>query len=88
MNYSIKGDFSSKEIGGELFIYNRKHSTISSFNATGAFIWGLLNKGLAIDEICRRLCEDYDVLPAEAAKDVSDFVKYLGENGIITFLPE
>ena len=44
MNYSIKGDLSSKEIGGELFIYNRKNSTIYSFNGTGVFIWGMINK--------------------------------------------
>ena len=61
MNYSIKGDISSKEIGGELFIYNRKNSTICSFNGTGVFIWDLLNKGMAFDEISRRLCEEYDV---------------------------
>ncbi|MGB7569411.1 MAG: PqqD family protein [Chitinivibrionales bacterium] len=88
MNYSIKGDLSSKEVGGELFIYNRKDSTISSFNGTGAFIWGLLNKGFSFDKISRRLCEEYDVLPAKAAEDVSDFIKNLGDNGLITFLPE
>ena len=55
MNYSVKGDLSSKEIGGELYIYNRIDSTISTFNGTGAFIWKSLNNGLAFDEISRRL---------------------------------
>jgi hypothetical protein len=88
MNYSVKGDLSSKEIGGELYLYNRKDSTISTFNGTGAFIWKSLNNGLAFDEISRRLCEEYDVLPVEAAADVSDFVKNLGDNGFITLLPD
>jgi hypothetical protein len=88
MTYSIKGDLSSKEIGGELFIYNRINSTICSFNGTGVFIWNLLNKKTPFEEIGRRLCEEYDVLPKEAAQDVSDFVKNLGENGLIAFLPE
>jgi Coenzyme PQQ synthesis protein D (PqqD). len=88
MSYSIKSDISSKEIGGELFIYNRKNSTICSFNGAGVFIWDLLNKKTPFDEISRRLCEEYDVLPKEAALDVTDFVKNLGDNGLIAFLPE
>lgn len=85
MNYSIKGDLSSKELGGELFIYNRKNSTIYSFNGTGVFIWTMLKKGLALEEISRRMCEEYEVLPAEADKDVSDFVNGLENNGLILF---
>jgi hypothetical protein len=88
MKYSIKGDLSTKEIGGELFIYNRKNSTIYSFNGTGVFIWSLVSKLLPFDEISRRLCEEYDVAPAEAEADVSDFVKNLGDNGLITFLQD
>jgi hypothetical protein len=84
MNYSIKGDFSSKKLGGELFIYIRKKSTICSFNGTGVFIWTMLNKGMAFDEISRCLSEEYDVLPEKAAEDVSDFVNDLDNNGLIT----
>jgi len=85
MKYSIKDGLSSKELGGELFIYNRKNTTIYSFNGTGVFIWTLLTKGLAFDEISRRVCEEYDVATAEAAQDVSDFVKDLDTNGLIIF---
>ena len=88
MKYSINGDLSSKEIGGELFIYNRKNSTIYSFNGTGVFIWNMVNKNLAFDEISRRLCEEYDVTPVEAAADVSEFVKNLRDNGLMTVTPE
>jgi hypothetical protein len=88
MNYSIKGDLSSKELGGELFIYNRKNSTIYSFNGTGVFIWTMLNKSVAFDEISRRMSEEYDVLPATAAEDVAAFVKELGEKNLITFHKE
>lgn len=88
MNYSIKSDLSSKEIGGELFIYNRKNSTMYSFNGTGAFIWKLLNRNICLDEISRSLCKEFDVLPAEAETDISDFVKNLSDNGLITLHPE
>jgi hypothetical protein len=88
MKYSINGDLSTKEIGGELFIYNRKNSTIYSFNGTGVFIWNQVSKNLPFDEISRRLCEEYDVTPAEAQNDVSDFVKNLCDNGLIAVAPE
>lgn len=88
MNYSIKGDLSSKEIGGELFIYNRKNSTMYSFNGTGVFIWNMIKQNMAIDEIGHRLCEEYDVLPAIAAKDVSDFINDIKDNGLVSFLKE
>jgi hypothetical protein len=83
MTYSITADLSSKEIGGELFIYNRKNSTIYSFNGTGVFIWNFLVKRLDPDEISRLLCQEYDVSEAEAAKDVSDFVQNLLQNSLI-----
>jgi hypothetical protein len=88
MTYSINGDLSSKEIGGELFIYNRKNSTIYSFNGTGVFIWHMVSKLLPFDEISRLICEEYDVLPAEAEADVSEFVKNLRDNGLMTVTPE
>jgi hypothetical protein len=88
MNYSIKSELSSKEIRGDLFIYNRKNSTMYSFNGTGCFIWKMLNENKPFDEISHCLCKEFDVLPKEAAQDVSDFVKNLGDNGLITFLPE
>jgi hypothetical protein len=88
MKYVINRDLSTKEIGGELFIYNRKNSTIYSFNGTGVFIWNQVSKLLPFDEIGRRLCMEYEVLPAEAEADVSEFVKNLRENGLITVTPE
>lgn len=86
MNYSINGNLSSKEIGGELFIYNRKNSTIYSFNGTGVFIWNMVNKLLPFDEISSRLSAEYDVSTAEAKADIAEFVKNLRDNGLITFL--
>jgi hypothetical protein len=87
MKYAINGDLSSKEIAGELFIYNRKNSTIYTFNGTGVRIWALLKEGVAFDELSWRLCEEYDVSPAEADADVSAFVKNLRDNGLITGHP-
>ena len=86
MNYSIKDNLSSKELGGELFIYNRKNSTIYSFNGTGVFIWNMLKNNMDFNEISQLLCKEYDVLPEVAAKDVSDFVNNLSDNDLITLL--
>jgi hypothetical protein len=88
MNYSIKSDLSTRELGGELFIYCRKNSTIYSFNGTGVFIWNLLKNDVAIDEISSRLCKEYDVSPDEALEDVSNFLRNIENNGLIAFKKE
>jgi len=88
MSYSINSDLSFKDIGGELFIYNRKNSTIYSFNGTGVFIWNGLRENVPVDHIACRLCEEYDVTAAEAQTDVSEFVKKISDNGLVSFAME
>lgn len=88
MNYLITREISSKEIGGELFIYNRKNSTISSFNGTGAYIWNLMSKGLPLEEICSQLIKEYDASPTQASADLSTFVDSLRTNSLITIQEE
>ncbi len=86
MTYEITSDLSIKEIAEELFVYNRKNSTIYSFNGSGVFIWKLVAQHLPFDEISKRLCGEFDVTVSEAEADVADFVKNLLENGLITLL--
>jgi Coenzyme PQQ synthesis protein D (PqqD) len=88
MNYLINGEISSKEIGGELFIYNRRNSTISSFNGTGAFIWSLMSRGLPLEEICAQLIKEYDASSTQAFADVFSFVDSLRTNSLITIQEE
>jgi len=88
MKCTLKNELSSKEIGGELFVYNRINSTISSFNGTGAYIWNLLKKNIPLDEISRLLCEEFDVSLVNSSEDVADFIKTLCDNGFVSIKPE
>lgn len=88
MNYSINSEISSKEIGGELFIYNRRNSTISSFNGAGALIWNLMSSGLPLEEICSQLTKEYDVSPTQAFADIYLFVNSLSTNNLVTIQKE
>ena len=49
----------------------------------GADIWELLTAGLSIDEIAQELNHRYDVDVDTAADDVTRFIGYLAEEGVV-----
>lgn len=47
-------------------------------NEGGAEIWRMFESKMSEDEICGRLCEEYDISLEQAKEDVHDFVAQLG----------
>ncbi len=52
-------------------------------NATGAFLWKLLEKGADAKELAAQLAASYEVDMAQAAHDVEKFLKILQENNLM-----
>ena len=46
-------------------------------NDSGAKLWRMLESGASQAEICRRLCEDYEISMEQAQRDVRDFLEQL-----------
>ena len=66
-------------IGSEAYNPNQ----IMSVNETGAFLWGLLEKGADKQELVDSLTKEYEVDVQTAEKDVDDFLTRLREKALI-----
>ena len=66
-------------IGSEAYVPNQ----IMSVNETGAFLWGLLEKGAEKQELVDSLTKEYDVDAETAEKDVEAFLGRLREKALI-----
>jgi Coenzyme PQQ synthesis protein D (PqqD) len=56
-----------------------------SLNETGCFLWKLLDTEEGIDEegLLKGLCENFEVDPGRAEKDISEFITELIDQGLI-----
>ncbi len=65
---------------GELLEQIRKVITLTG---TGEFIWQLLQEDTTIEEISKKIVEEYEVDLDRATKDTQNFIKQLKEMKII-----
>ncbi len=56
---------------------------IMSLNETGAFLWDILAKGAAPEELVSSLTREYEVDAGTAARDVDVFLASLRERGLL-----
>ena len=66
-------------IGSEAYVPNQ----IMSVNETGAFLWGLLEKGAEKQELIDSLTKEYGIDAETAAKDTEAFLNRLREKALI-----
>ena len=66
-------------IGSEAYAPNQ----IMSLNETGAFLWGLLEKGTDRETLIDALPEEFEVDRQTAEKDVDAFLTQLREKALI-----
>ena len=64
---------------GEVVLLHLESKTYYSLNATGERIWRGLKEGLSLNEISRRLQEEFEVNEEEADRSVRDLVEELCE---------
>lgn len=58
-------------------------ASIYSFNGTGSLIWKLLESPRTVSEIAVVVAREYDVDPAQAQHDVTDFVGEMKSVGLV-----
>lgn len=78
----------SKTISGrledEMVMLDIDQGKYFSLNQTATTIWGLLEKPMDIDEICKRLVEEYDVGIEQCTREANDYVAEMLKLGLIT----
>jgi len=77
MHIKINEELIVRKIDDEVIIYDRNRSHVHSFNATGVFIWTMIEKGCEKEEIVKALIGEFDIDAVTAEVDVGDFCKSL-----------
>lgn len=84
----IKNGFAKRNIAGS-YIVVPVGATIKSFNGmitlneSGAFFWDCFCKETTVDEVVKKVTDEYDVDPERARKDIEKFVDMLQSNGLL-----
>ena len=75
----IKSIYQLREVAGEHMVVStgteeNSFNGVIMLNATGAFLWKLLENGAERDELIAKVLEEYEVDEATAALGVDDFI--------------
>ena len=85
----IDKEFVLREIAGD-YIIIPTGKTILDFNGlitvndVGTLIWKMLQEEVSIEEITKRILEEYDVEESVARADIEEFLGELRKHGILT----
>ena len=84
----ISKEYELKSIGKHFVVARagQSDSIVFAVNETGAFLWRGIEEGLSKEELCRRLCVEYEAEPSEEAQiegDVEEFLTQLKTLGVL-----
>lgn len=83
-----ESDFVTRNIKGETIIVPVKGNvgdldSIYTLNEVGTLVWELIDRQNSLSQIVEAICDEYDITPEEAEKDVIALVGSLEEAGLI-----
>ena len=52
-------------------------SAMITINETGAFLWECLKEDVTEEELCQKLCAEYEIDAQTALEDIREFIKVL-----------
>jgi len=82
--YPAKGkEVVHKEIESKSVLLNLGNGSYYTLNKTGTFIWSLLDRKIAVNQLVELLTESFDVTKDEASKDVFALIANLQKEGLI-----
>ncbi len=78
----IKDGYLLREVAGSNIVVPVGEGTIDfsgviTLNEVGAFIWKILEKGAAKEEVVEKMLSEYDVDKATAEKDIDEYISAL-----------
>jgi hypothetical protein len=79
----LMGDIDWREIDGEIVILDRRQGKYLAVNPSGAVLWPALVEGASEETLVERLVSRYRVDRRRASRDVSAFLDWLGERGLL-----
>ncbi len=88
LQYSRADNLVTRKIAGETVIVSIENSvgdlcSIYTINPTGTMIWEMIGSGSSVHLIIQSICEEYEVTPGEAEKDLEEFMDSLRDAGLL-----
>ena len=74
-------------IEGEAVILSMESKVLRGLNPVGSRIWELIDGQRSLEEITGTIVLEFDVTPADAARDVRTFIQELLDRGLVTQVP-
>ena len=78
-----KNGWLTAKIGDELVMMSAEHGNYVGLTHVGARIWELIEEPKEIDDLCGKLCEEFDVSAEACRADVDSFLSELANHGAI-----
>lgn len=76
-------EIAARRLGNEMMIMSGRDSTLFSLNEVATVIWEAADGLTTLDDIVEhRICQEFDVEPAEALRDAQALAEALAEHGI------
>lgn len=73
----------ASEVENELVMMSLQNGKYYGIDSIGGDIWKMVETPLKVSEICERLMKEYNVDASTCEVDVIEFLKQLGEQGLI-----
>jgi hypothetical protein len=84
----IKNGLVLREVAGNFIVVAvgeavKEFNGLINLNSTGAFLWGILEKGAEEEDLVKALLDEYEIDEETAKKDVSLFVTKIKEAKLV-----
>jgi hypothetical protein len=74
----------ARMLGSEMMIMSPRDATLFSLNEVGAVVWQASDGRTSLSEIVQRVCDEFDVAPDAAQKDVNDFLTQMADHKLVS----
>jgi hypothetical protein len=75
------------EIDGEMVALDVERGTCLGFNATASRVWAIIEQPTSLAALVAQLGEEFEVAPADCARDVESLLAELSDQGLVKLLP-
>lgn len=82
-----QGDWLAASVGDELVMMSPAEGLYLGLTSVGARIWELIEVPAALDDVCARLLDEYDITPEVCRAEVETFLQDLAKHGAVALDP-
>ena len=81
----INNHLTIREIGEEIIILSEEDLEIHSLEGSATFLWKCIDGKTTLQDILKKLCDEYDVSIERGKKDIIDFFEECESKNLISF---